>query len=193
MIETLLNFSGGIDSTYVLYQWLRNNPTKKILVHHIHIRNIEKRYEKEAIAVENILQWLRDHGLDNFEYIESTFDYEQAKGLCLDGMIVTLFTSLITQGYPNLKETFLCTPLDEKLRLGNQLIGRRNKYQILREAISVGHQLKTTEVVIHLFKKEIIQGLPRDLFELTWYCRKPMPNGDTCKECHTCQQVAVSF
>lgn len=188
-MDTLLNFSGGIDSTYVLYNWLKSNPDKKILVHHIHIRNRENRFDKEAESVQKILEWLRKKGLDNFEYIESVFDYRQTKGLCLDGLVINFFTALISEGYPEIRYTLLCTPLDEKLRLGHNLDSRRRRYESLRNAVGVGVNLSAKEVVIDMFKQEIIAALPPDLYELTWYCRRPQEDGSTCGECHTCKQV----
>ena len=40
-MRTLLNFSGGIDSTYCLFHLLKDNPKETLLVHHLNLINRE--------------------------------------------------------------------------------------------------------------------------------------------------------
>jgi len=191
-MDTLLHFSGGIDSTHVLYHYLLTNPDKHLLVHHINLISDENRNEAERRSVAKILQWLKDNGLSNFKYIESTFDYGSIEGKVLDGMIVAFFTGVFTAIYPELFYTFSCTPKDELQRLGEKIMWRRARYGEISGAIYRARKLAVKRPLIHLSKSEIIAQLPPDLFALTWYCRSPIYQDEeilTCGKCHTCKQV----
>ena len=59
MIDTLLMFSGGIDSTYVAYSYLLQNPDKKLLIHHINLQNHENRSFCQKRSVDNILNYFQ--------------------------------------------------------------------------------------------------------------------------------------
>ena len=74
-MRTLLNFSGGIDSAYCLYRYLKDDPRETLLVHHLNLINKEGRAPHEKQAVKSILDWCVKNGIANFKYIESAFDY----------------------------------------------------------------------------------------------------------------------
>src|SRR5690606_16141063 len=73
--DVLSNISGGIDSAYCTYQWLKDNPDKKMLLHYCHILKRTCRLEnkrREHKSVHNIIKWLQDKNLKNFHFIESS-------------------------------------------------------------------------------------------------------------------------
>src|SRR5690554_5062689 len=75
-LTTLLHLSGGQDSTYVAWKWLKDNPDEVLLIHHINLLSGgENRMAQENRAVRNILEFLRSEGLYNFIYHESGFNY----------------------------------------------------------------------------------------------------------------------
>lgn len=191
-MDTLLNFSGGIDSTACLYQYVTTNPDKKLLVHHIELKNSDNRWEKESEAVSNILKWFADNGYqDNIVYIRSGFDYGDIKRTLLDGSTVSLMTALILRDpkYKDLVYKIIPTPKDEYIRLGaHGLASRRNQYKNVM-ALYTMKTLVDIEPLKNMMKKEIMGSIPEDLLKLTWYCRHPQEDGSTCGICHTCIQV----
>lgn len=187
-MDTLLNFSGGIDSTYCLWRYLKENRDKTLLVHHIHLENNDRRVKYESLAVDNVLSWLRSQGLTNFKYIESRLDYGTIHPIVWDSAVVGFFTGLVlTNRKYELKYIISPTPKDEVERLGAELERRRVKSSLVRKSISQ-KELEVLFPMVHLYKKDIIQEMPEELFRLCWYCRHPK-NGNVCNRCHTCLQV----
>ena len=71
----LLMFSGGIDSTYLLYHYLRDT-SHPVHVHHISFRYPHiQRWRAEDPAAEKIAAWFKEN-LRSFEYSTSGFDLD---------------------------------------------------------------------------------------------------------------------
>lgn len=181
--EALVQLSGGIDSTYVLYHWLKDNPNKTILVHHIHLKNNEGRLEYEKKAVDSILNYLREHGLDNFVYIESTFDYGNMGWIIKDVEVCGFFLGIIlrNQKWTNLKKILM--PI-YKPEAGS----RHKRAERIRNIVSLHREIEVEFPLLNMKKAEVMQGLPKELLDMTWYCRKPV-NGKVCGVCITCKDV----
>ena len=64
--KAIIQLSGGLDSAYCLYDWLKNNPDDFIVVHHINMINHEGRAKVEQKAVYDILGWLDKNGLNKY-------------------------------------------------------------------------------------------------------------------------------
>lgn len=189
-MNTILNLSGGIDSVYVAYKWLSEHPKEKLLIHHCSLRTYEYRWEKEDEAVKNVLEWLDNHGLTNYEYVETTLDVAEVHPHLWDSSMIAFMTGAVLTNpkYKNIKNVLSNTPKDEYSRLGHSLYNRINKadaikYAVLKKKLTPIHMLKSVR------KEQIIELIPPDLLELCWYCRRPTENGGTCHQCHTCRQV----
>ena len=189
--------SGGIDSTYCLWQYLKKNPKKTLLVHHVRLDS--PRIEQEAKAVMDVLDWCRRQGLKNFVYEESGFSKGTVKR-DLDVYVVMFMTGLILKGrkYKQLKEILIPTPKDEYERLSPVSLSRnQRRAQRIRRALIEGDDVvvkicddvKEVRPIKDKYKIELIEEMPKDLFELTWWCRWPDDKGEPCKKCHTCKQV----
>ena len=184
----LIQLSGGIDSTYVLYDWLISNPNDVILVHHIKLINHEKRSINEGISVKNILHWLKEKGLSNFMYIESKFDYGGIKGIIKDVEVCNFFIGIILRAkrWSSIKSIYM--PIYKTENVKRQI--RANK---IRRLVSNNTGLKEKEGVEVIYpllnqsKKSTIDAMPNELLQLCWYCRyggeKP------CENCMTCEEV----
>ncbi|MEE8476887.1 MAG: hypothetical protein V3S19_00875, partial [Gemmatimonadales bacterium] len=74
--ETILvMFSGGIESTYLLYHYLRNT-SHPVHAHHISIRYPhQQRWRAEDPASEKIVAWCKENARD-FEYSTSRFELD---------------------------------------------------------------------------------------------------------------------
>lgn len=196
-MDTLLNFSGGVDSTCCMWLYLSKEKKKKLLVHHITLNSTEKRAEYETTAVKNILLWFKKRGMNNFDYINTRIDYGNVPLYVLDAYPIGFFTGLILmqKRYQNIKYMIRPTILDERIRLGDALEKRRAKETALRTTLA-GREVEILTPIAEMNKQEIIATMPKDLFKLCWYCRKPV-NGKTCWErglprdkwCHTCGHV----
>ena len=187
--DTLLHFSGGMDSTYVLYDYLKKHPDRTILVHHVLLRNKnEDRLIHEKKAVKDILSWLTANGYNNYVYHESTFDYGSLYYISLkDIQIVSVFTAIIMKSrhFVNIKNLLLSW---HKGEVNRQDI---NKGYRIRLALQ-GFQAREPELIFpieNMTRKDMARNMPEDLLRLVWCCRKPLSNGRHCGVCHTCKEL----
>ncbi len=187
-MNTFIALSGGIDSTYNLYQWLKKNPKQRILVHHINYYSFEGRGDYEKKAVQDVLKWLRSKGYKNFKYVETTFDNSKFGRMGFDSEVLAPIHAFVIKRYKTLRTYILNAPKDEYDRLGSEL-QRRNEFSKKILETILGYQMNYITPLAKMSKQEIIADMPKDLLELCWYCRHPRADGSTCGQCHTCKQV----
>lgn len=198
-MDTLLNWSGGIDSTLVMYEYLKANPKTTLLVHHCHIRNYQGRDEMEARAIERIQAWFSAHGLTNYELIETVFDYGSLPSCIHDHELCAMWSGIIVRHvgvvrrYRGLRRVLIPFIDVEQHTFNRDGIWREvfnafvgNKTWSQRQGVQLEYP------IIGLKKDRIIRRLPADLLARTWWCRTP--NGDQwCRECHACRLVIPSL
>ena len=198
-MDTLLNFSGGIDSTYCLWRYLVENPKKKLLVHHCHMKTSFNRHDQESQAVADILKWMDDHGLTNYKYIETTVDIRQLGVKPVDHQIINFITGTICLNakYYGIKYLLLPTIRDEVERLGKRyLTAIWEDSQLFRSSprLTMGTdkraKLQPVTPIIERYKQDFIKEMPKDLFDLTFFCRIPKGR-KACGKCHTCKQAGI--
>lgn len=188
-IRTLINFSGGMDSAYVLYKYLKENPEEKFLVHHINLRHYkEDRMNRESIAVSNILYWLKSQGLDNFDYYESHFDYGGLPEISVkDIQIVAFFNGIIlkTPKWSKINKIIISWHKGEVYDGAEDKKGLKVK-SILR---SLGvNPLPVLEYPIEsLSRLDIVSLMPVELLHLASSCRRPTSE-DNCGKCIPCKE-----
>jgi len=190
-MDTLLHFSGGQDSTYVLYQWLKNNPTKKLLVHHINLHHpAEPRSMGEKKAVKKILNWLRKNGFKNFVYYESSFDYGTLPRIAIkDIQIVALFSGIILRSpqFKTIKNILLPW---HKGEVNASHINRGFRVVDMLEGLDVPKDdYNLIFPIEHLSRQQMADNMPKELLQLCHCCRRPKPNGKNCGSCRTCKEL----
>lgn len=183
----LLQLSGGIDSAFVLWEWLKNNPDEICLVHHINLKNHEGRLEFEKIAVDNILKWFMNQGLNNFIYLESGFDYGTVNYIIKDVEICGLFLGIILRNPKWSGIEKILMPIYEDINSAREIRKRK-----ILDIVSYNKKVKIEYPLKGLTKLDVINKIPKELLELTWYCRKPI-NKILCGKCYTCNEVNDSL
>lgn len=194
-MDTLLNFSGGIDSTYCLYTYLKNNPKNKLLVHFIELNTPQGRLEYEKKAVYNILNYLKLHSYTNFKFVTTKLDYGTLNYRVLDMYPISFFTGVVIRKFKDIKYVIQPLCLTELNWLNSSNPNRYLEMSADREAIvnTVGkRKMEYLFPIIKMTKHEVIKSLPKDLYQLVWYCRKPL-GGKPCRDCHTCIQVKGAY
>lgn len=201
--KILINFSGGVDSTYYLWRWLRENPKSTILVHHCLL--FEKRRALEKKATEDVLNWLHGQNLKNFKYVETEFAKKGIKGQLYDLEIVYFMAGLVLKGHRNIG-TVLMSRCKEELFSNKGLHqhmkkpgGDLNNFVVPDNRVSIAMQtaqliarrrVKFISPYQHMPKADMVTELPQQLFDLTWYCRRPR-NDKPCGKCFSCQRAAI--
>ncbi len=190
-----INFSGGVDSTYYLWRWLKDHPQQVIKVHHCKLH--KRRREVESKACENILAWFKSQGLENFQYVTSIMSKGTIRGKFLDvdwvGSIAgfacrdkSIKTVLLPYCYEE-------TPIiREHLSQGKPLrsLGMENRTARFIKLMDINSRkiLGFTADHVHKTKEDMIREMPQELFALTWFCRKPK-DGKPCEDCFNCKRV----
>jgi 7-cyano-7-deazaguanine synthase in queuosine biosynthesis len=191
-ITTLLHFSGGQDSTYTAYHWLKNNPHEKLLLHHITlIHRAEPRANNENKAVKKILQYFNENRLTNYVYHSSTFDYGTLPRISIkDIQICSLFTGIIlrTPQWQTINKLILSW---HKGEVNAPEIERGFRVKKMLTALEVDRDIDFLFPIENMTRKEMAENMPKELMQMIHNCRKPigiMP----CKRCKTCLEMIQS-
>ena len=187
-IDTMLPFSGGCDSTLVLWNWLRENPGKKLLVYHVVLKNFEGRQDLELNACHRILDWMRAQGLTNFEYEEMGFDYGTLRKIIFDMEIWALWDGIILRAKKNANIKNILCPYIKTNHQAEMLTGRHITRVAVTKLISK-RPLNYLMPIMNMDKEAILNALHPDLRKMVWYCRRPVNGGDPCHKCFTCVAV----
>jgi len=178
---SLIQFSGGIDSTFVLWWWLVNNPQDYIVVHHIDLIHYENRSKEELQAVDRVLRWLDSQGLTNYFYLQNTFDYGNIPGLIFDVEVCGFTAGIILSCdlWQSVNKVFF--PI-----YGNETKREQTRRQVMH--LTSNRQVECIYPLVGHKKSDIMKMMPYELLKLCWYCRTPH-NSQPCGKCHTCKEV----
>lgn len=190
----LVMFSGGLDSTAVLYEVLTETE-EDIHVHHIILRNKEFRWEVESIAVKSISDYLSKH-TRSFQFTQNMWGFLQFQRFIGWDMDIVFFTA--AQIAKNKTEI-------NKVAIGSRInpsYQTKRREQRMERSLAVwnacfmhySHDVpQIIKPVGNKDKKDLINDMPEDLVRLTWSCRKPVREKQgsfkRCGTCQTCQQM----
>jgi 7-cyano-7-deazaguanine synthase in queuosine biosynthesis len=192
--NTLLMFSGGLDSTGALWQMLKNKENK-IHLHHLYLVNREKRAEAEQKAVNNIVSYIsRSHSIKYTESYHEYPYYSYVSGIdskkisinhrfMFDSDIYNFIAATICSCLPNIKTVAIGRTKSDS---DPSITERANRGNKLLELFVPN--IKKIYPVGHLTKAEIYTMLPEELRNITWSCRTPINiDENTFKECGKCK------
>jgi 7-cyano-7-deazaguanine synthase in queuosine biosynthesis len=183
----LSNLSGGIDSVYGTYKLLLEG--ERVLIHHCHLTS-RKRMRYETIATARVLDWFREQGLDNFEYIDSAVVLPPAPHLkrMRDPEIIMALTGTILRARRHLKRVAYWNIIGDTSTEdpeGEATVARVEMMYICARRRNIEIERPLQEMT----KSEVIRAMPRELFLLCFWCRSPQEDGTPCRTCKTCLSV----
>lgn len=189
--STLLHISGGQDSAYVAWKWLKEHRDEVLFLHHVNLyHRAENRLVYENAAVKNILNFFRANGLGNFVYFESDFSYGNLPRISIkDIQICTVFSSIIlrTPQFKNIKTLLLSWHLGEVNEPG---INQGYRVKALLKTFEIeGIQLEFP--ISQMSRRQMADDMPAELLALCHTCRKPS-NGKSCGKCKTCLEMKAA-
>jgi 7-cyano-7-deazaguanine synthase in queuosine biosynthesis len=183
--DTLMMFSGGLDSTAALWKLVQEK--RKLHVHHMNLRNVERRALAEHKAVVRIMEYVKATGIP-FVYSESTHEYACFNNQFVwDSDIVSFVAGTMCLAMPWIKEVALGMTASDT---NTSLTARVPRANLILEAFGTG--AKKVYPVKGQTKQELYDMLPADLRALTWSCRKPVyKEGEPfpCNHCQTCKHI----
>jgi 7-cyano-7-deazaguanine synthase in queuosine biosynthesis len=198
--NTLLMFSGGLDSTGALWQLLQNKENK-VHIHHLHLINKEKRAKAEHIAVKNIISYISRHY--KIKYSESYHEYPYYSYLSMmdnnsialnenfmfDSDLYNFIAGTICTSLPNIKTMAIGrtkSDLENTEIIGRTIIGT-SIFKLLAPNVEKVYP------VGHMTKSEVYSIIPEDLRSMTWSCRIPIYTSENtiqeCGKCKTCLEL----
>lgn len=183
--NTLLNFSGGIDSLYCLWEYAKRK--EPLLIHFCHLVNWTGRGDHEFKAVEKALEWIDKNEPFDYQLKTTRFDYGN---VCIvqDKEVIGFLTGVLLRD-PNYHITNLVisSNKEDMARTGYYL---RSEADRLRLIEAVGRRrVKYLYPIKDKRKEQLIRELPAELLELAWYCRTPGTGTEPCGKCQTCKKV----
>src|SRR5258706_6503421 len=97
-MTTLAMFSGGLDSTAMLVQLLKES-SADLRVHHIRMSNREQRADAEQAAVERIVPWCRGR-YRPFRYSEAALDFTGLEAIPIDYLCIAFVACQVAVDTP---------------------------------------------------------------------------------------------
>jgi len=177
--NTLVMFSGGLDSTGVF--WRLINSSKSLHVHHLYLVNKENRALAEDRAVRDIVAHMR--GIRDFVFSESYHEYPSYNGnFMFDSDIFSFMAGSICLSVRTIRDVAIGMTASD-MRSG--LSARVERANRIFE--SFGTQAKKIYPLMDMTKKQIYEMLPEQLRDMSWSCRTPIYEGDDIRECGRCK------
>lgn len=198
--KIIVLFSGGVDSTGVLYKLLTRKEYSHldVLAHHVIYKTRENRWKAEKIACDNIIKWFKDNRF-NLEYAETTVDFTLFKtAMPWDLEILWPIAGIVSQVDKSIKYAESGRTRDAmQSALGRpEIKERHNKvlYHITNcEWRRKEGPIEILPVVREETKESLWTMMPSSLRKLTWFCRHPKyeSNGNIleCGHCHSCREL----
>jgi 7-cyano-7-deazaguanine synthase in queuosine biosynthesis len=177
--KTLIMFSGGLDSTGVLWKLIHTD--KDLYVHHLYLANKENRAEAEDKAVKSIIEYIKK--IRDFSYSESYHEYPSYNGSFMwDSDLYNFIAGTICLSVKEIEEVAIGRT---KSDAGSQINNRAARGTKIFESFDTG--ARKVFPVKDMTKKEIYDMLPEDLRKLTWSCRTPIYLENDIKKCGKCK------
>lgn len=201
METILLMFSGGIDSTFLLYYYLTETDLP-IHVHHISLRYPQlQRWKMEDPAVQKIMEHCLNHYRD-FTYSESRFDMSRMNLVGSDQYLQLLVASKVGPNLPGDKVTLALGHCPEDFDSPEDIETARKPGVWSALLKSEKYTKKLNPVLarpildLNMSKGDVCQKIPVGLLRHCWSCRRPDFVGEIglpCGECKTCKKIDQIF
>jgi len=186
-MTTLVMFSGGLDSTAMLVKLLAES-ADDLRVHHIRMVNREGRDRAEQRAVEAIVAYCRAR-YRAFRCSESALDFSALEAIPIDYLSIAFVACQVaidTPGCDRIAIGALATDTDIANRSARQKRVFDEMYACYRARKLGEPRVEWTFPVYDTPKAELAAGLPQELLDLTWSCRRPLEGFRPCLTCKAC-------
>lgn len=207
-MRTLLMFSGGLDSTGLLY-WLLKNTDDEVIAHHVIIhtsKNMSTISKIESLTARRIVTWLKKN-YRNFEFEESEFKFPNRKFIpphliysYVAGLLIIngVADRIMTGRHAEDTRQISCFRFAIANNIYNAVKSYGNPVRTPGSSgISKEHEYNEIEAMweipfADIGKIHIIRMLPKELFDLVLFCKNPQLIDDkiiNCGTCRTCIRV----
>ncbi len=185
-------YSGGLDSTGMLYRLLTDAEFADydVHVHHLALKNRENRHEAERLAVHGTLAWLREQGHRPFTFTQSEHDYTFLKRyFVFDSFWYGFMAANIVTADPTIVHVAIGRTRSDYDAEDGAWLTIANRGRDVYHAtlpLELRHTRGYIFPVIRFTKQEIWDLLPAPLREMSWSCRIPSYVDGRAVACGTC-------
>jgi len=191
--NTLLNLSGGVDSVYCLWHYLKKGIP--LVIHHVylvhrdhHLVCNEGKANYEQKAVEGVLRWAADNYDTPFTYVETMFDYgPQIPAGITDVEVVAFMSSVIMRNTSYGIQNLVISANAEDNTVGQTCPRHTRRMDMLR--ILVPRPINLLWPIKNKTKVQLLEEMPPDLVDLCWFCHRPDEEGKRCRRCEPCRKM----
>jgi 7-cyano-7-deazaguanine synthase in queuosine biosynthesis len=183
----LINFSGGIDSTYAAWDALRSGETP--LLHHCVLKSRGDRWRYERQAVIKILEYFNKVGLSKYKFIESGFDYGTLNYLIYDVEVIGFLSGVVLRNPKHKNIDRVVVSVNANDPTGRDINNFRRTQANAYTELVAGKSIQWEYPMIHMEKSELIKKMPPELVKACWWCRRPQQNGKACGYCRSCKET----
>lgn len=192
METVLVMLSGGLDSAYLLYHYLKET-NLHVHAHHIILKSkSEPRWKKELESSNNVVKYCRKN-IKKFYYTTSVWDWGDVGSIIRDICLVSIVAGIIIR---EVKGDYIYLATGRVVEDNNYECSRRLFESNLSSTLwySVSKEFAAGKEVhpiiqrplMEMTKRDIVESAPSELVNLTWSCRAPK-NGKPCGVCHACR------
>jgi len=191
---TLCMYSGGLDSTAMLYKLLivDHTPERHYHIHHVIIKNYQRRDIPEMMSAHDILADMKENAINPFTFSTSLIEYPTFNHRTLnDHDAFTFMAANMALLVPKINQVAYGLTKDD---IGDTYSDRREKNSHIWNSI-YGKHMDRVYPISHLTKRDAWDLLPSFYRRLTWSCREPVWKGNMAKPCGLCRpcKVIASF
>ncbi|MBP9738614.1 7-cyano-7-deazaguanine synthase [Candidatus Saccharibacteria bacterium] len=194
--RTVVMFSGGIDSAAALWHVLhRPDEYGQVHVHHIHIKNLEARWKAEAMAVKDVLDYMREHAPTDFTYSQSTIEVPHfGNRFMYDVEAISVLSGYMTSRDPLITKVVIAATKTDFEHGAQEAVARAKKIHNAFHPEEEDHSARVKEYPHRdLSKKEVYKTVPPELAALTWSCRTPHYSDGKPVECGRCKTCKIEM
>jgi 7-cyano-7-deazaguanine synthase in queuosine biosynthesis len=194
-------FSGGIDSTGMLYKLLTDQKYNEydVHAHFILMVNKQNRYTCESKAVESLLLWFRNN-CKKFEFTRNTMDFSFFMNkfpLDMDVMNFVCSQIIINTDF---EYEYVCVGQTKTDLLQENMQHKIMHYQLIQKLLDtmLARYNKTVKKIYPLqdiTKKQVWDMMPIELRKNTWSCRTPILKDNVytvCGNCKACNEMKIN-
>ena len=182
----MINFSGGIDSVYAAYDHLKSGTP--VLLHHCVLKSRTNRWQQEKKAVQHALDYFIKNGMENFIYVETSFDYGKITFMIYDVELIGFLTGLVLRNpkYNSINKVVVSVNANDP-SARDRNTPRRVRANALTDVV-LERPVEFVYPYVDITKKDMIERLPKELVKGLWWCRTPR-GSSKCTKCKPCMEI----
>lgn len=185
-------WSGGLESTALLYKALVEEKDSYVHAHHItQIERNSRRHLFESRAVDRLYPMLA--GIRHFELSRTMIDYKDMLGPLQTEDVCLLWASSLVNALPTKSvQVYYGINKDD---YGKLVLQERHSRRSLQQGFDYfcknryGKEISFVTPLGDMTKEDIWLYLPVDFRKLTHSCRYPLNTGRRCRKCEPCSYL----